>query len=191
MIDTKKIEQITKEFLTALGDNPEREGLLETPKRVAKMCVEIFEGMNYTNSEIAQMCNKKFKVDSDDLVVVRDIQVFSFCEHHLALMYDMKVHIAYIPNGWVIGLSKLARIADLVSKRLQLQEKIGKDIANIVEEILGEANVAVIIEGKHACMTMRGIKKTNSRTQTATLKGEFKTNSNLRKELYSLLNTGE
>lgn len=190
MIDTEKIKQLTKEFLIALGDNPEREGLKETPKRVSKMCQEIFEGMNYTNHEIVKMFNKKFKVDSDDLVIVKDIPIFSFCEHHLALMYDMKVHIAYIPNGWVIGISKLARIADMVGKRLQLQEKIGKDIADIVEEILGETNVAVIIEGKHSCMTMRGIKKLDSKTQTATLRGEFKTNSNLRKELYSLISSG-
>ena len=191
MIDSEKIKQLTREFIIALGDNPDREGVVETPKRVAKMCQEIFEGMNYTNHEIAQMFNKTFKCDADDLVIERNIPIFSFCEHQLALMYNLKVHIAYIPNGKVIGLSKLARIADMVGKRLQLQEKIGSDIADILEEILGVANVAVIIEGEHACMTMRGIRKPGASTQTATLRGSFKTDTNLRKELYSLLNTNK
>ena len=191
MIDSEKIKQLTREFIIALGDDPDREGVVETPKRVAKMCQEIFEGMNYTNHEIAQKFNKTFKCDADDLVIERNIPIFSFCEHHLALMYNLKVHIAYIPNGKVIGLSKLARIADMVGKRLQLQEKIGSDIADILEEILGVANVAVIIEGEHACMTMRGIRKPGASTQTATLRGSFKTDTNLRKELYSLLNTNK
>ena len=191
MIDSEKIKHLTREFIIALGDDPNREGVVETPKRVAKMCQEIFEGMNYTNHEIAQKFNKTFECDADDLVIERDIPIFSFCEHHLALMYNMKVHIAYIPNGKVIGLSKLARIADMVGKRLQLQEKIGSDIADILEEILGVANVAVIIEGEHACMTMRGIKKPGVSTQTATLRGLFKEKSDLRKELYSLLNTNK
>ena len=152
-IDTKAIEYHIAGILKALGDNPEREGLIDTPKRVAKMYEEVFEGMNYTNEEIADMFNKTFALDrleeefenvecksqngNSDMVVVKDIDIFSYCEHHLALMYDMKVTVAYIPKGRVIGLSKIARIADMVSKRLQLQERIGSDIADIMQMVTG------------------------------------------------------
>mgnify|MGYP001110314258 FL=1 len=136
-IDTEAIKEHVRGILMALGDDPEREGLKETPDRVAKMYEEVFEGMNYSNHEIAQMFNKTFtdKMEfaggSQDMVMVKDIEIFSYCEHHLALMYDMKVSVAYIPQGKVIGLSKIARIADMVGKRLQLQERIGSDIAEI------------------------------------------------------------
>ena len=183
-IDTEKIEYHIREILKALGDDPEREGLIDTPKRVAKMYEEVFEGMNYTNHEIAQMFDKTFeedmdiKTDSKDMVVVKDIDIFSYCEHHMALMYDCKVTVAYIPNGKVIGLSKIARVADMVSKRLQLQERIGSDIAEIISEITGSQDVAVMIEGCHSCMTAWGIKKNNSKTFTRTLRGRFKDESN-------------
>lgn len=183
-IDTEAVEYHIREILKALGDDPEREGLRETPKRVAKMYEEVFEGMNYTNEEIAQMFNKTFSNDFDnscdsqteshDMVVVRDIDIFSYCEHHMALMYDMKVSVAYIPNGKVIGLSKIARVADMVAKRLQLQERIGSDIADIITMITGSEDVAVFIEGCHSCMTARGICKNNTKTYTQTLRGAFK-----------------
>ena len=168
MIDTDAIKEHIRGILVALGDDPDREGLKETPDRVARMYEEVFEGMNYTNHEIAKMFNKTFNEDagtakgSDDMVIVRDIDIFSYCEHHLALMYDMKVTVAYLPKGKVIGLSKIARIADMVGKRLQLQERIGSDIAEILKEILDTEDVAVIIEGTHSCMTARGIKKNRS-----------------------------
>ena len=193
-IDTKAIEYHIAGILKALGDNPEREGLIDTPKRVAKMYEEVFEGMNYTNEEIADMFNKTFALDrleeefenvecksqngNSDMVVVKDIDIFSYCEHHLALMYDMKVTVAYIPKGRVIGLSKIARIADMVSKRLQLQERIGSDIADIMQMITGAKDIAVFIEGCHSCMTARGIKKTNTKTYTQTLRGRFNNESN-------------
>ena len=193
-IDTKAIEYHIAGILKALGDNPEREGLKDTPKRVAKMYEEVFEGMNYTNEEIADMFNKTFALDrleeefenvecksqngNSDMVVVKDIDIFSYCEHHLALMYDMKVTVAYIPNGRVIGLSKIARIADMVSKRLQLQERIGSDIADIMHMVTGAKDIAVFIEGCHSCMTARGIKKANTKTYTQTLRGRFNNESN-------------
>ena len=162
-MDTEAIKFHIKGLITALGENPEREGLKETPERVAKMFEEIFEGTKYTNDEIVSMFNKTFEDDvvseNENMVIVRDIDIFSFCEHHLALMYDMSVTVAYIPKGKVIGLSKIARICDMVSKRLQLQERIGKDIAYIMEKVTGSSDVAVLIKGKHSCMTMRGIKK--------------------------------
>lgn len=180
-IDTVAIEEHIRGILVALGDNPEREGLKDTPTRVAKMYEEVFEGMLYTNEQIAEMFGVTFDEDlnngqsAGDMVVVRDIEVFSYCEHHLALMYDMKITVAYIPNVKVIGLSKIARIAEMVAKRLQLQERIGKDIADIMQMVTGSEDVAVLIDAKHSCMTARGIKNTVASTYTTTLRGRFKT----------------
>ena len=168
-IDKDAVREHVRGLLIALGDDPDREGLKDTPDRVARMYEEVFEGMNYTNHEIAQMFDKTFEEDltfsseNSDFVIVKDIDIFSYCEHHMALMYDMKVTVAYVPNGKVIGLSKIARIADMVSKRLQLQERIGTDIAEIMQEITGSEDVAVLIEGCHSCMTARGIKKNQAR----------------------------
>lgn len=183
MIDRKAIEEHIRGILTALGDDPEREGLRETPRRVAQMYAEVFEGMNYSNHDIAQMFGKTFEEGIDTemgaetgrVVVMRDIDMFSYCEHHMALMYDMKATVAYVPTGRVIGLSKIARVCDMVGRRLQLQEKIGKDIADIIMEITGSEDVAVTIEACHSCVTARGIKKTNTKTYTAELRGRFRT----------------
>ena len=180
MIDKKAIEEHIRGILIALGDDPDREGLKETPARVAAMYEEVFEGMNYTNHEIAEMFDKCFEEGfeekaSDRVVVVKDIDLFSYCEHHLALMYDMKASVAYIPNGKVIGLSKIARVCDMAAKRLQLQERIGSDIADIISEITGSEDVAVTIEGCHSCVSARGIKKENAKTFTAEIRGKFRT----------------
>ena len=187
MIDTNAIEEHIRGILVALGDDPEREGLKDTPKRVANMYKEVFEGMNYSNHEIAQMFNRTFEEGLEDIagnmigrvVVMRDIDIFSYCEHHMALMYDMKVNVAYIPKGKVIGLSKIARVCDMAARRLQLQEKIGQDIADIISEITGTEDIAVTIEGCHSCVNARGIKKNNTKTFTAELRGEFKTDPSL------------
>lgn len=188
-IDTEAIREHVRGILVALGDDPEREGLRDTPDRVARMYEEVFEGMNYSNHEIACMFDKTFEDRMDlaentqDMVMVKDIDIFSYCEHHLALMYDMKVSVAYIPHGKVIGLSKIARIADMVGKRLQLQERIGADIAEILQEILGSDDVAVVIEGTHGCMTARGIKKAAATTRTYTLRGRFRDEPGLQMRL--------
>ncbi len=193
IIDTQAIEEHIRGILVALGENPDREGLKETPKRVAKMYSEVFEGINYTNDEIATMFDKSFEEDlaiqpeNRDMVLVKDIDIFSFCEHHMALMYDMKVSVAYIPNKKVIGLSKIARIADMVGRRLQLQERIGTDIADIMEKITGSKNIAVIVEGCHSCMTARGIKKSGATTVTTTFRGAFGTDGALQNQLQLLL----
>ena len=153
------------------------------------MYEEVFEGMNYTNHEIAQMFNKTFDADinngqsKNDIVIVRDIEIFSYCEHHLALMYDMKATVAYIPKGKVIGLSKIARIADMAAKRLQLQERIGNDIAEIIQEVTGSPDVAVLIQASHSCMTARGIKNNSARTYTETLRGRFENDLSLQLKL--------
>ena len=185
MIDKKAIEGHIRGILIALGDDPDREGLIDTPKRVANMYEEVFEGMRYTNAQIAEMMHTTFEEDLDiqpdskDMVVMKDIDIFSFCEHHLALMYNMKVTVAYIPTDKVIGLSKIARITDMVSKRLQLQERIGSDVAEIMALITGSKDIAVIIKGEHSCMTTRGIKKTQAKTITTTFKGRFSSDDSL------------
>ncbi len=176
MIDEKAIEEHIRGILAALGDDTEREGLIDTPKRVAKMYTEIFAGMQYTNHDIAEMFGKVFdeeRVSGNNVVVMKDIELFSYCEHHLALMYDMKATVAYIPKGKVIGLSKIARICDMVGRRLQLQERIGCDIADIISEITESEDIAVIIEGYHSCVTARGIQKTNTKTVTVERRGKF------------------
>ncbi|GFP77610.1 GTP cyclohydrolase I FolE [Clostridium fungisolvens] len=191
-IDIKAIEEHIRGILIALGDDPEREGLKNTPKRVAKMYEEVFNGMNYTNDDIASMFNVTFEDDLDvrsnnnDLVFMKDIEIFSHCEHHLALMYNMKVAVAYVPNKKVIGLSKIARIADMVGKRLQLQERIGTDIAEILQKITESEDVAVIIQGEHGCMTTRGIEKPGTKTITTTLRGRFNTDPILNNKLMML-----
>lgn len=187
--DSARIQNAVRELILALGDDPDREGLKGTPDRVARMYEEVFEGMAYTNEEIAQMFNTSFEEEaiSKDLVLIKDIPIFSYCEHHLALMYNMKVHVGYLPKGKVLGLSKVARIADMVGKRLQLQERIGTDIADIMEMATGSPDVIVVIEGEHSCMTARGIKSRGSVTRTSTLRGLFQTDKDLRAEVYSLL----
>ncbi|HCO28480.1 MAG TPA: GTP cyclohydrolase I FolE [Lachnospiraceae bacterium] len=193
-IDTKAVEEHIRGLLIALGDDPEREGLKETPKRVAKMYEEVFEGMNYSNHEIAQMFSKMFEQEDEsagkDIVLVRDIDIFSYCEHHLALMYDMKVSVAYIPNGQVIGLSKIARMAEMVAKRLQLQERIGTDLAEVMMEATKSQDVAVIIKGCHSCMSARGIKKSAATTVTTTFRGRFEKEEALKNQLYMMLAQG-
>lgn len=184
----KMIEEAVRTIILAIGDDPDRPGLIETPKRVAKMYNEVFEGMRYTNEEIAKMFDKCFEEpEAKDLVLMKDIGAFSYCEHHLALMYNMKISVAYIPDGRVIGLSKIARIVDMVCKRLQLQERIGTDIAEILEMILHTHDIMVVIEGEHSCMTTRGIKKPGTVTKSAVLRGMFRENGNLRNEVYELL----
>ena len=182
MIDERAIEEHIRGILTALGEDPGREGLRETPARVARMYRECFAGIQYSNHEIAQMFGKTFEDAGEGegrVVVMRDIEMFSYCEHHLALMYNMKAAVAYIPRGRVIGLSKIARICDMVGRRLQLQERIGRDIADIMEEVTGSRDVAVTLEACHSCVSARGIQKANTKTFTAELRGRFLTDSSL------------
>ena len=193
-IDLEKIESCIRELLIALGDDPEREGLKETPKRVAKMYEEVFAGMTVSNDEIAQLFGTVFEeeeyveVSSNNCVIVRDIPIFSYCEHHLALMYNMKVNVAYVPKEKIIGLSKIARIADLVGRRLQLQERISEEIAEIVEKVTESDAIVVIIHGEHSCMTSRGVKKPGTLTTTITYRGSrIQQNSDLRQELLMLM----
>lgn len=181
-MDREKIEYHVRGLLEAIGEDPDRDGLIETPRRVAGMLEEVLEGTAYTNHQIAEMFGKTFSAENfgaQEAVVMRDITVFSYCEHHLALMYDMTVNVAYIPRGRVLGLSKIARICDMAAKRLQLQERLGRDIAEIISEASGSPDVGVTIKGSHSCMTARGIRNTTAQTVTKTWLGEFRTDLSL------------
>ena len=182
-MDKEKIAYHVRGILEALGEDPDREGLRETPARVAEMYEEMLEGIAYSNHEIAQMFGKTFTsedIGADEAIVMKDITVFSYCEHHMALMYDMTVNVAYIPNGRVLGLSKIARICDMAAKRLQLQERLGRDIAEIISEAAGTPDVGVMIRGSHSCMTARGIRNAEAKTVTGTFMGAFRDSSELK-----------
>ena len=185
-MDKEKIIFHVRGILEAIGEDPDRDGLRETPERVAEMFEEVLEGTAYTNHQIAEMFGVTFTSEpngSDEAIIMKDITVFSYCEHHMALMYDMTVNVGYIPRGKVLGLSKIARICDMEAKRLQLQERLGRDIAEIISEAAGTPDVGVKITGSHSCMTARGIRNPSSRTETRTYFGAFKTDSDLKKLL--------
>ena len=183
MIDQKKIQEAVTMILEAIGEDPSREGLVETPARVARMYAEIFSGLGHT-AEVHLA--KTFAVKSDDIVIERDIPFYSMCEHHLLPFYD-KVHIAYIPNGRVAGLSKLVRTVDLYSKKPQLQEVLTTDIGDAIMEYLHARGVMVIVEAEHLCMNMRGVKRPGTRTVTAMQAGIFEHNKELKDEVHKLL----
>ena len=183
----EKISQAVKTILEALGADVQNKDLAQTPDRVARMYDEVFEGMRYTNQEIADAYGKCFDApENSDMVAVTGIEAFSYCEHHIALMYNFTVNVAYIPNKKIIGLSKIPRIVEMVCKRLQLQERIGTDIAWILEEILDTKDVMVVIKGEHACLTTRGIKKPGAKTTTMTVHGRFKADESLRRDFLAL-----
>lgn len=187
-MDKPRAEKAIKELLLAFGEDINREGIKETPRRVAGYWAELLEGMRYTNAEIAEKYGKKFVVSSCPLVVKQVKDLFSHCEHHLALMYNMTAVIAYIPKEiepgkyQVIGLSKIPRIAELCSKRLQLQEKLAEDIAECISLATGSEDVYVNITADHACVAARGA-KSGGATDVTTLRGRFKTNRELREEI--------
>jgi len=178
-IDVPAVEAAMAQLIRALGDDPTREGLAETPARAAKMYAEMFAGVSLSNDEIVDLHGTTFPDPGTEMIIVKDISCFSFCEHHFALMYNMRVHVAYIPRGRVIGLSKVARIVDLVCKRFQLQERIGADVAYILEKVLETDDIMVVIEGEHSCMTARGIRAQGAQTRSNTTRGRFATRADL------------
>lgn len=183
MVDKEKIVEGVKLILEAVGEDINREGLLETPDRIARMYEEIFSGLN---KDAKEYLKKTFKVSRDDLVLEKDITFFSMCEHHLVPFYG-KAHIAYMPNGKVAGLSKLARTVDVFAKKPQLQEKLTSEVADDIMKYLDAKGVMVVIEAEHMCMTMRGVKKPGTKTITTTYRGIFEENYELRKEVLSLI----
>ena len=183
-IDMEKIEQAVTMMLEAIGEDPDREGLKDTPKRVARMYNEIFAGLHDDPSRHLKV---QFSEDHEEMVIVRDIPVYSMCEHHLVPFYG-KAHVAYIPSkGKVTGLSKIARVVDGFAKRPQLQERLTSQVADSVMNTLDARGVLVVIEAEHMCMTMRGIKKPGSKTMTSAVRGVFKTQQATRAEGFSLI----
>ena len=187
-MDRNKIENAVRLLLEGFGEDVNREGLQETPRRVAGYWMELLEGLNYTNEQIAEMYGKTFETSNDPLVVKKIENVFSHCEHHLALMYNMSVIVAYLPievsegKYQVIGLSKIPRIVDMCCKRLQLQEKLAGDIAECISLATGSDDVYVNIKADHACVSARGA-RSNGVTDVTHLQGRFKTDSELRNEV--------
>lgn len=181
----KRLEAV-KMLLSTVGEDVNREGLLDTPKRVAKMYTELFAG--YAEDPVA-ILGTTFKDEKhQELVLVRDIAYFSHCEHHMVPFHGV-VHIAYIPNGSIVGLSKLARLVEVFARRLQVQERLTSQIADTIEEVLNPLGVAVIMTGEHMCMTMRGVKKPGAKTTTSAMRGVFLDDkNNARMELMMLLN---
>lgn len=169
MMDHEKIKAGIKLLLEGIGEDVSREGILETPDRIARMCEEIYGGMY---EDPAEPLSKQFNVEKNELVIEKDITFYSTCEHHLLPFYG-KAHIGYIPNGKVVGLSKLARTVDIYARRPQIQEKMTADIAEALESSLSPQGVIVMLEAEHTCMTMRGIKKPGSKTVTLVTKGKF------------------
>lgn len=187
MVDQERIENAVKEILEAIGEDSNREGLVETPRRVAQMYADIFSGLSDDPRRHIKIFSEP---ENDEMVVVRDIPLYSMCEHHL-LPFIGKAHIAYLPaNGKVIGLSKLARIVSDFSKRPQLQERLTAQIADFLMQELQPKGIAVIIDAEHLCMTMRGARAAGAKTQTSALRGAMRSDAKTRAEVMSLLQKG-
>lgn len=186
MVDKERVKAAVREILIAIGENPDREGLVETPDRVARMYEEIFAGLHQHPKDLVKVFQEE---NHEEMVLVKDIPLYSICEHHL-LPFVGVAHVVYIPKkGKIMGLSKLARIVDLVAKKPQLQERLSSEVANVIMETIDPLGVAVVVEAEHLCMTMRGIKKPGSKTVTSALRGIIKTDARTRSEVMSLINS--
>jgi GTP cyclohydrolase I len=186
-IDIKAIESAVEIMLRAFGENPEREGLKETPSRVARMFPELLSG--YRDDPQKLVNGALFTVDYDDMVIVRDIEFYSLCEHHL-LPFIGRAHVAYIPRGRVIGLSKIPRIVDMYSRRLQVQERMTRQIADFINKLLEPQGVAVVLEALHLCSMMRGVHKHDARMTTSTMLGSFRSKIATREEFLDNISRG-
>lgn len=183
MIDHDKIEQAVRLFLEGIGEDVTREGLQDTPDRIARMCEELYGGME---DDASVHLSKTFSVDSSEMVIEKDITFYSTCEHHILPFYG-KAHIAYIPDGKVVGLSKLARTVEVFARRLQLQEQLTGQIADALMEYMQPKGALVMVEAEHMCMTMRGIKKPGSRTVTMAKRGVFESDPSLEERVFRMI----
>ena len=186
-VTTEGLKKNYKEAISFLGEDADREGLIKTPERMAKAMQFITQGYQLDAKEILN--SAKFHEDVSEMIIVKDIELYSMCEHHM-LPFFGKAHVAYIPNGWITGLSKIARVVDVYSRRLQVQERLTHQILDAIKESLNPVGVAVVIEASHLCMMMRGVEKQNSELFTSCMLGEFKTNSVSRNEFLDLIRTG-
>jgi GTP cyclohydrolase I len=186
MDNTKEFEQTIAKMLELLGEDPNREGLLKTPSRVAKALQFLTEGYHQDPKEILNQA--LFTSSNDEMVVVRDIEFYSMCEHHILPIIG-RVHVAYIPDGKVVGLSKIPRIVNVYARRLQIQEQMTEQIADAILETIKPKGVAVVVHARHMCMEMRGVQKINSTTVSSALRGLFKSDQRTRSEFYNIINT--
>ncbi|MCW8158349.1 GTP cyclohydrolase I FolE [Stutzerimonas xanthomarina] len=184
---SEPMSQHYREILLGVGENPAREGLLDTPKRAAKAMQFLCNGYQKTIEEVVN--GALFESGNDEMVIVKDIELYSLCEHHL-LPFIGKAHVAYMPTGKVLGLSKVARIVDMYARRLQIQENLTRQIADAVQRVTGAAGVAVVIEAQHMCMMMRGVEKQNSVMTTSVMLGVFRESQNTRSEFLQLIGRG-
>jgi len=182
-VDQERIQAAVREILRAVGEDPDREGLRETPERVARMYAELFDGVH---KDPRTFLKKTFTQKYDEMVLVKDIGFDSMCEHHL-LPFMGKAHIAYLPNGKIVGLSKLARAVEVLSRRPQVQERMTEQLADLLVEELDARGVGVILEATHTCMTIRGVRKAGSVCTTSAMRGSFQTNQSTRAELMALI----
>jgi GTP cyclohydrolase IA len=182
-VDLERIRRAVREILLAVGEDPEREGLRETPDRVARMYAEVFDGLHRDpRTDLKKLFTQKY----DEILLVKDIRLVSFCEHHLLPVVG-KAHIAYIPNGKVIGLSKIPRVVDVLARRPQMQERLTEEVADLLMKELDARGVAVVIEASHSCMTIRGVAKPDSTFVTSAMRGAFREKPATRSELMSLI----
>ena len=186
-MDQEKISSAVKNIIESIGEDTEREGLLRTPERVAKAYTELLSG--YRTDPIDLLNEAIFDVTYDEMVIVRDIEFYSLCEHHM-LPFLGRAHVAYLPKGKVIGLSKIPRIVDMFAKRLQVQERMTRQIADLVDELLHPKGVAVVVEGLHLCSVMRGVKKHDARMTTSSMSGAFRANLPTRQEFLDNISRG-
>ena len=186
-MDASAIEAATLTLLRAIGENPEREGLKNTPKRVARMYPELLSGYHIDPQKLVN--DAIFDVSYDEMVIVRDIEFYSLCEHHL-LPFIGRAHVAYLPSGKVIGLSKIPRIVDMYARRLQVQERMTRQIADFINDVLQPRGVAVVVEALHLCTMMRGVRKHDARMTTSAMRGGFRTNSATRQEFLDNISRG-
>jgi GTP cyclohydrolase I len=186
-IDFDAIEAATTQILKAVGEDPQREGLQKTPARIAQMYAELFSG--YHTDPIAIVNGAIFEVKYDEMVIVRDIEFYSLCEHHM-LPFMGRAHVAYIPNGKVLGLSKIPRIVDMYARRLQVQERMTRQIADVLRDLLKPQGVAVVVEAMHLCSMMRGVKKHDARMTTSAMHGAFRANLATRQEFLDNISRG-
>ncbi|HXF83822.1 MAG TPA: GTP cyclohydrolase I FolE [Anaerolineales bacterium] len=186
-VDVEAAQKIVLELIKAVGENPEREGLRNTPTRVARMYVELLSG--YTADPEKIINGALFNINYDEMVLVRDIEFYSLCEHHM-LPFLGRAHVAYIPNGKVIGLSKIPRIVDMYARRLQVQERLTRQIADFIQQILEPQGVAVVVEAVHLCSMMRGVKKHDARMTTSAMHGAFRANLATRQEFLDNISRG-
>lgn len=184
--DTEASARIVRDLIVAIGEDPDREGLRDTPRRIAQMYNELFEGLHQDPVEVLSV---GFEEGHDEMVILREIPFYSMCEHHF-MPFHGEAHIGYLPDGRIVGLSKIARAVDIFARRPQVQERLTGQIADCIEQVLGAKGVGVVIEAEHLCMTARGVRKPGSKMVTSAMRGKFREDSNTRQEFLELIRPG-